>query len=794
MRPTAEAAVHIFGVRHLSPGGAKHLLDYLDELQPTAVLIEGPADATAEIRHLTNKETKPPVAVLAFTADLPVRTALWPFAVYSPELQGLQWAEANGAMATFIDLPSSVILALQDTSRRSAELEHDKAPDSGKAGEPAALETDPEKGTEEQKAYGDASPSLYSRIASVAGEHDYDMYWERNYEHNASPGAYREAILSFSAEMRNLSEVQEQREQPIEHAYNYVRESYMRRQIRDTIAAGHDPERIVVICGAYHAAALADVTDYMTDEELALLPSRSTKLTLMPYSYYKLSTMSGYGAGNRAPHYFQMMWEAMVAGTPEDLPYLYLSSVARLVRSGGTHRSTAEVIEAVRLAEALAALHSGSAPTLRDLHDAAQTLLGHGDLSVIAEALARVDVGTAIGSLAEGVSQTPIQDDLNRLFKKLKLEKYKTTVASDLSLDLRENRRVTSTEAAFLDLNRSILFHRLSLLGISFAKSQPSGQEGATWAENWVIQWTPEVEIQVVESTLLGETVEIACAYVLREKLNECRSIAEASALIKVACQCGMASQIEEGRQVLQTLAVDSRDVVEIAAAARELSIIIGYGDIRRIDTVPLVPLLEQLFLRGCLFLTDAAGCNDEAATAMTAAMNELNAIALDHDDTVDGELWLQELLHLSERDDRNPRLSGFACAILMERGAITAAECAAEVSRRLSPGIPADLGAGWFEGLSMRNRYGLLSRMSLWEQLNDYINSLQDDEFVRALVFLRRAFSTFSPREKTMIAELLGELWGVNSEQAAEILTGELKEEETKMLDDLNEFDFEDF
>ena len=45
-----------------------------------------------------------------------------------------------------------------------------------------------------------------------------------------------------------------------------------------------------------------------------------------------------------------------------------------------------------------------------------------------------------------------------------------------------------------------------------------------------------------------------------------------------------------------------------------------------------------------------------------------------------------------------------------------------------------------------MRNRYGLLSRMSLWEQLNDYINALEDEEFKRALVFLRRAFSTFSP------------------------------------------------
>ncbi|MBW4083357.1 DUF5682 family protein [Paenibacillus sp. S150] len=780
MKATAEAGVHIFGVRHLSPGGAKHLLDYLNVLQPTAVLIEGPSDATDEIRHLTHSSTKPPVAILAFTEELPVRTVLWPLAVYSPEYQGMKWARDNGAEAAFIDLPSSVTLSLQDAIRREGPSGRGVKPEADGAGEPAAEEV------MEQEP-------VYSRIARLAGEYDYDMYWERNYEHNANAGAYRAAILSFSAEMRALSEGREQLEQPKEHAYNALREAYMRRQIMEKVAAGHAPDKIVVICGAYHASALADLSEGLADRELAGLPVRSTKLTLMPYSYYKLSTMSGYGAGNGAPQYFEMMWETMAAGRPEELAHRYLSTVAGQLRSGGTHRSTAEVIEAVRLAESLAALHGGSAPTLRDLRDAAQTLLGHGELSVIADALARVDVGTAIGQLADGVSQTPIQDDLNRLLKRYKLEKYKSAVAAELPLDLRENRRVSSTEAAFLDLNRSILFHRLRLLGISFAKNRPSGQDAATWAEYWIIQWTPEVEIQVVESTLLGETIEVAAAYVLREKLQACRSIAEASALIRVACECGMTAQMEEASRVLQSLAADSRDVVGMAAAARELAMIIGFGGIRKLDTVPLTPLLEELFRRGSLFLLDASGCNDEAAGRMIVAMNELNGISLDHSGTVDEALWLRELLHLSERDDRNPRLSGFACAILMERGAVSAEEVAAEVSRRLSPGIPADLGAGWFEGLSMRNRYGLLSRMSLWEQLNDYINGLEEDEFKRALVFLRRAFSTFSPREKTLISELLGELWGVDAEQAAEILTGELKEDEAKMLDDLNDFDFGD-
>jgi hypothetical protein len=119
--------------------------------------------------------------------------------------------------------------------------------------------------------------------------------------------------------------------------------------------------------------------------------------------------------------------------------------------------------------------------------------------------------------------------------------------------------------------------------------------------------------------------------------------------------------------------------------------------------------------------------------------------------------------------------------------------ELSSAVSRRISPGVPADLGAGWFEGLSKRNRYALLARQTLWEQLAAYIESLDDEQFKRALVFLRRAFGGFSAVEKRHIAENLGHFWGLNTDQAAELIEKPLDDEEEKKLDELNEFDFGD-
>ena len=334
------------------------------------------------------------------------------------------------------------------------------------------------------------------------------------------------------------------------------------------------PEQVVAVVGAFHAPVLGPDLPAMTDDELARLRRRSSKLTLMPYSYFKLSSQSGYGAGNHAPAYFELVWDQLNAGGLDELPHHYLSEVVRHMRGAGTHRSTAEVIEGVRLARTLAALHDGTAPTLADLQDAAVTLVGHGETSTVAEALAHVNVGTAIGELPKGVSRTSIQEDFDRLMARLKLEKYKKTVAEELELDLRENRHVKTADAAFLDLNRSTFFHRLRVLGVEFAKPLATRQQGATWAERWKLQWDPECEIALVEAVLLGETVELATGFKFKQLLEAATGIDQAADIVKDACQCGLAKSMDLARSRLQELAAVSSDLKAIAHAAAQLSLV----------------------------------------------------------------------------------------------------------------------------------------------------------------------------------------------------------------------------
>ncbi len=788
---TASEPIHVFGVRHLSPGGAWHLRRFLDRVRPELVMIEGLADAVELTKDWGGPGTKPPIAILAYTADLPMRTLVYPIARYSPEYQAVLWAQEHRAEIGFIDLPSSIFLGLQDLELQRLEARPQRSASSDDSREASsASQTDSPPLTVEHADDDEAAAAaslIYDEIARRSGEPSYDTYWERNFEHNLNDEAYRLAAIQFGQSLREL-----QCEPRPRLAKSLVREAFMRRCIQQAIARGYRPDKIVAVVGAFHASELNGDKPPLTDEELALLPRRESRLALMPYSYFRLSTQSGYGAGNSAPGYFELMWDALADDALPSLPERYLSRVARQMRSRGTHRSTAEVIEGARLARTLSALCGGTAPTLADLRDAAVSVLGHGELANIAEDLAHVDVGTAIGSLPSGASRTSIQDDFERELVRLKLDKYRTVVVQTLRLDLRENRQAKSEAAAFLDLHRSIFLHRLRILGIEFAKLLPSYQAGATWGEFWNVRWSPESEITLVESVLLGETVELAASCRLQQEIEQVASIDDAARLVNDAFRCALPTMMADARQRLQTLATGSTSLPAIARSAFELMQVVRYGDVRRFDTTPLVPLIEELFVQGALALPDAANCDDAAARDLAVAMDQLNRIALEFSEWLDESLWRRQLQSLSDADDRNPLLSGIACALLLERGWMENETLGREVSRRLSPGVPADLGAGWFAGLASRNRYGLIARQVLWDHLAAYVRTLDDDEFRRALVFLRRTFGSFSPAEKRGIAENLAHTWGILAAPASEILESRLNAHEEQALTELNEFDFE--
>src|SRR5690242_17069432 len=172
-------APHIFGVRHLSPAAAWHLRQMLDRVRPKLVLIEGSDDADDLIPHIVSPKSTLPIAILAYTADAPVRTFVYPLASYSPEYQALLWCRENKVKARFMDLPSAVFLGLMDPKEQAKDSAPEKVDQDNEA--------DDEEGDKAAEGTPVAEPkpkreSVYEQIARLSGEPDYETYWERHFE------------------------------------------------------------------------------------------------------------------------------------------------------------------------------------------------------------------------------------------------------------------------------------------------------------------------------------------------------------------------------------------------------------------------------------------------------------------------------------------------------------------------------------------------------------------------------------------------------------------------------------
>ena len=66
-------AIHLLGIRHHGPGSCRNVLEYLQELQPDLILLEGPAEAETLLPCVLNEQMEPPVALhkLRWSIHLP---------------------------------------------------------------------------------------------------------------------------------------------------------------------------------------------------------------------------------------------------------------------------------------------------------------------------------------------------------------------------------------------------------------------------------------------------------------------------------------------------------------------------------------------------------------------------------------------------------------------------------------------------------------------------------------------------------------------------------------------------
>ncbi|MEU2660551.1 DUF5682 family protein [Streptomyces sp. NPDC007325] len=731
--PERSAWPLLLGVRHHGPGSARGVLAALDAARPDAVLIEGPAEADALAALAADPGLRPPVALLAHAADDPGRAAFWPFAAFSPEWAALRWAVDRGVPVRFVDLPAAHTLAAADPTWDDSE-----------------------------EADGSARIDPLAELARAAGHEDPEQWWEDVVELRGDT----DPLAPFAALAEAMTALRE-RYGHGGHPRDLVREAHMRLRLR--AARKEFGDAVAVVCGAWHVPALARRTTVTADRALLKgLPKVKAELTWVPWTHRRLARRSGYGAGIESPGWYGHLYAA-----PDRPVERWMIRAAALLREADRPVSSAHVIEAVRLAETLAALRGRPRPGLIETTDAVRAVLCEGSDLPLALVRDRLVVGDVLGEVPAAAPAVPLQRDLNRLQRSLRLKPE--AAERELDLDLRGD-----TDAA-----RSRLLHRLRLLGVDWGEPAAGRTGTGTFRESWRLRWQPELHVRVAEAGVWGTTVASAATARAAARALAADSLGDLTALAERCLLAGLGDALPAVLGALADRAALDTDVAHLADALPALARALRYGDVRGTDTAALAGVAAGLAERICVGLPPAcAHLDPDAAARMRDRVDAVHtAIALlpepdPEPEPVPGSgpgtktgagsapaasaalasRWAGALRRLAGAERVPGVVRGRAVRILRDEGRLGDDETALLMGLALSAGAPPADAAGWIDGFVGGAGGGLLlvHDERLLALVDGWLTGVPAEAFPDVLPLLRRTFGAYEPGVRRTLGELV--------------------------------------
>ncbi len=773
---TAAAQVTIYGIRHHGPGSARSLRQALEKLHPDVLLVEGPPEAADVLPLLTHTEMQPPVALLIYRPDSPHEAVFYPFAIFSPEWQALHYGLTHNITVRFMDLPQTHQMALREAACQQPPAPDEEALEAA-APDEAAAEPPP---TPEPSATSEIRTDPLRWLAEAAGFSDGERWWEHMVEHRQDSAGLFEAILEAMTALR--SELP-----PTDDPLEAQREASMRQSIRAAQREGF--KRIAVVCGAWHAPALATMPPAKHDSAILKgLPKTKVATTWVPWSYERLCTSSGYGAGITSPGWYHHLWSmrsgevgqaaAHAAAPPSstEITIQWMTKVARLFRDTDLDASSAHIIEAVRLAESLAALRERPLPGLPELNEAIRAIFCFGSdmpMHLIHEQLI---VNDRLGAVPDETPMVPLQQDLRRLQKRLRLkpEDVERSIKEQKSLgDGKKRSRGRSRcrgehEAEFdfdlrkeTDQERSLLLHRLNVLGIGWGTTtRGTGREQSTRHEYWCVQrWQPAFDVALIEAGIWGNTLYAAATARAADAASNATDLVMLIKLLAQMIDADLPDTLQTLLARIQAEAAVASDVLDLMGTLPDLANLQRYGTVRPIDLSAIPPLLDGIIARICIGLPGAcASLNDDAAAQMFDLVVQSNsAIELLHN-AEHLTMWYRVLSRLTTQTGIHGLLAGCCCRILFNARRFDAEETERQMRLALSKATAPAEAAAWLEGFLKGSGAILIHDMRLWQVLDSWVMSLAGDTFTEILPLLRRTFATFSTPERRQMGERVRE------------------------------------
>ncbi|AKV04767.1 hypothetical protein AKJ09_11430 [Labilithrix luteola] len=735
------AELVVLGVRHHSPACARLVAHVIDELRPRFVLIEGPCDMNERMGELAH-DHRLPIAIYSYrlTSDGRRSRASWsPFCDYSPEWVAAKHGKAVGSEVLFVDLPA------WDEAFENTE-----------------------------NTYSDAHLNVSSRLREIAhdlGFDSIDTLWDHLFEQPKEPRKLQTELAEY---FENL------RADEVASEGDAAREAWMAQWIAWAMSVAAKDESVVVVCGGYHKPALerAWVSAPAVRPEIER-PVDRVGSYLVPFSFRRLDSFTGYASGMPSPAFYQEAWESGA-----DCADTMLFRAVRRLREKRQRVSTADALAASELMRGLAQLRGHSVPLRADVLDglvgalvkealsapapwSTRGVLPRGTDPMLVEMVAAFS-GDARGELAPETPRPPLLHDVERELERVGLQlapNPKKVVIDTVDPSMTERRQV---------------LYRLAILevpGVALVSLADLRRGVARTTEEWRLQRDLETESTLIERAVYGATLEQAALARILEHLQSTEGVASIARALERALLAGY-------RTMATDLVARARDAIVSEVEFDDLGEALGrFLGMTRAATEPalhaaMASLTTSALERSLWLLEGLDGSRKPYAAGqvrgVTAIRDVLREPQLAPPDVRAASFDL--LVRRASTDHAPPAIQGACLGALWSIASPDAPTDEARAAATVGAVEIARLG-DFLSGLFALAREEFLAS-SLLDIVDGRMTALGQEDFLIVLPSLRQAFSFFPPRERLDIAKRLVKGHGLTLD-AGSLLRSPLSAEE---------------
>lgn len=723
---------YIAPIRHHSPACAWALRAMIHELKPAHVLIEAPFDLASHIPVLLDPDTRPPVALVSLTKGETRQAAYYPFTNHSPEFVALKAAETLGAEIGFIDLP--VMARPQQDGQFLGQSE-------------AAFDS------------GDYVAALCRKL----GCRDGFELWDHLFEARLGTSDWRQFFTdcgTYCAGLRAATP-EDQTDWPETHA----REAHMSARIAEVLAKAKGP--VVAVVGGFHAPALTE-------------PAKAKSATggqsesyLIRYGYAAMDALAGYGAGLPQPGWYETLWHAaeQADGSPNwsALSAQVVEDFVQWLTPQGHTLSLPARVEALRLAEGLAALRGREGALRHDLMDGLATALVKGEASghdVWAERLRDYLRGVKLGDVPASAGLPPLVEDARVRAKRHRFD-ISDGAERQRKLDIRR-------KASQLEASRFLYAMRLLDTGFARRTAGPDFVQNAQTDllfEEWSYAWSPVVESRLIEAALHGDTLPDAClAHLVSEREDlirrgEFRDLEQQVALLKQGVLAGLGDKLAPFL-ILVTQDIQTVGTFETTAfALRQLfHLTRGRGPLQSPKTLNLPAAVQGAYARLIYLCDDLPRSNENNIPSRLTALRLMSELLDGSDTDLNRDLYDAALDRVIEADPP-PEILGavLSCTILGGQREVADLRRALR-GQFLGAALDETSRIGVLRGLLSTAPQLLWTRDEVLAEIDAFLGEISEAAFLELLPHMRLTFTALNPRETDRVADMLGALHGASA------------------------------